>query len=364
VRSRIILNESHLPKIALFSPFPPQKSGIAHYTARFLPTLRKFANVQMFSSRTIDGESEYASLFRWGTFPADKRIITMGNSHFHSQGFDLMQFSKSTIICHDVSIENLLRSMSIQSPINQAPQDLTIKEIHWQGKNSLEILNVSNHNLVFHDSEIVREMNTESKSNSYFIPFMNLRDFGIEEKQPRNLLRISLFGEQNFQEKMLGMIPEISSWLEIYGVKHEFRVVGYLHPLLRIELETKFRIVENHKALTFTGYISENEYRKELTNTDVGLQMRQSNYLTLSGAASDLAVFGIRSVVPQTMKFSMQLPEYFYGLPADISPYIVAQTIINSLNYPDHLIENERIRYVELTSPENYVEQLLRVLEL
>jgi hypothetical protein len=288
----------------------------------------------------------------------------MGNSHFHSQGLDLMQLSNNTIICHDVSIEDLLRAMSIQSPINQPPQDLTVKDIHWQLRNSLRVLDVSNNNLVFHDLDIVRKMNTDSKSNSTFIPFMNLRDFSIEEEYPRNLVRISLLGEQNFNEKMLGMIPEISNWLEIYSVKHEFRVVGYLHPLLRIELETKFRIVENHKTLTFTGYISENEYRKELTNTDVGLQMRQSNYLTLSGAASDLAVFGIRSVVPQSMKLSMHLPEYFYGLPADISPFIVAQTIINSLNYPDDSIEDERRRYVELSSPENYVQQLLRVLEL
>jgi hypothetical protein len=297
-------------------------------------------------------------------YPADRRIITMGNSHLHSQGFDLMQFSKSTIICHDVAIDYLLRAMSIQSPITEPPQDLTVKNIHWPKNNSLEILTVSNHNLVFHDLEIVKKMNAGSKSNSSFIPFMNIRDFSMEEKHPRNLVRISLVGEQNFNEKMLGMVPEISNWLEIYGVKHEFRVVGYLHPLLRIQLEAKFRIVENHKTLTFTGYISESEYRKEIANTDVGLQMRQSDYLTLSGAASDLAVFGIRSVVPQSMKFSMHLPRYFYGLPPDISPYIVAQTIIDTLNYPDDLIEVERRRYVELTSPENYVERLLRVLEI
>lgn len=353
-----------MPKIALYSPYPPQQSGISHYTARFLPFLRQFAEVKIFSSRKIEGSSDYASIVNWEGFQADARVITMGNSHFHTQGFDLMHFSKSTVICHDVSIENLLRAMHIQSPMSQTPTDLEVKDIHWQTKDSLQILNTSNHNLVFHDLQLATKMSREGCATSHFVPFMNLRDFSQEERYSRKLFRISLLGEQNFDEKMLGVVPEVSNWLESKGIKHEFRVVGYLHPLLRMELETKFKVVENHKILSFTGYIDESVYRKELTNTDVGLQMRRSNYLTLSGAASDLAVFGIPSVVPQSMKSSMGLPDYFFGLPSDISPYLVAEAIISALNYPLNLIENQRTQYVKFSSPENYVKQILRVLDL
>jgi hypothetical protein len=358
------LNNSRKPKIALYSPFPPQQSGISHYTARFLPFLSEFADVKIFSSRRIKRFSEYASLFNWSEFEADRRLITMGNSHFHSQGFDLMHFEENTIICHDVTMENLLKAMSIDSPMNPSPDDLELKEIHWQSSKSLDILNGANNNLVFHDPSIVQTLKSQSDQSAYFVPFMSLRDFKKEKLVPRNLVRISLLGEQNFNEKMMDMLPEIGSWLEIMGLKHEFRIVGYLNPILKTELVARFMTAQIQKLPTFTGFIDEAQYRRELANSDIGLQLRRSSYLTLSGAASDLAVFGIRSVVPQSMKTTMQLPDYFFGLPDDVSPYIVARTILESLEYPEHMIESERLRYTELSSPENYVDKLLKILAI
>ena len=348
----------------MYSPFPPQQSGISHYTERFLPILSKYADVKIFSSRRIENLAEYASLYSWIRFKADRRIITMGNSHFHSQGFDLMQFERSTVICHDVRMEDLLTAMQIDSPFNPSPVDLEVKEINWQSRRSLDILNVLNHDLVFHDPSIVNSLKSKSKQNAHFVPFMNLRSFSKEELVPKNLVRISLLGEQNFNEKMMDMLPEIASWLEVMGLKHEFRIVGYLNPVPKAELVAKFMAAQIRNLPTFTGYVNEAQYRRELVNTDVGLQLRRSSYLTLSGAASDLAVFGVRSVVPQHMKEAMQLPDYFLGLPNDVSPYIVARTILGSLEYHDHMIENERLRYTALSSPENYVENLMRILEI
>ena len=106
------------PRIAVISPLPPQRSGIAHYTYRMLDGLRRHCDIDAFVE-TDPAEVEAppgVSVERVSKFELKERVragydtvvFCLGNSEFHAEALDLLRRRRSgVVLAHDVRLSGL-----------------------------------------------------------------------------------------------------------------------------------------------------------------------------------------------------------------------------------------------------------------
>ncbi len=100
------------PKIAVISPLPPDKSGVADYTAACLKSLSKSAEVHVFTETPAPAASDaYTSVNPLSPLPYlsgrfDAVVSVIGNSHFHKRPLDLLLNYGGAAIAHDARMIN------------------------------------------------------------------------------------------------------------------------------------------------------------------------------------------------------------------------------------------------------------------
>lgn len=104
------------PTLALFSPLPPERSGIADYTAELLPELATYYRIDVIVTMPTveyvlpDGVS-YLSLEQFRASPKryDRYLYQMGNSPFHAHMPDTLREHPGTVVLHDFFLSSLLQ---------------------------------------------------------------------------------------------------------------------------------------------------------------------------------------------------------------------------------------------------------------
>lgn len=106
--------------IAYISPLPPQRTGIADYSADLLPHLRRLAQVTAFAldERCLNAQiqglqpilplSEYAPIYR----QFDLAIYQMGNSEFHAPVYAQLKRQPGITVLHDYGLHHLAAWMT------------------------------------------------------------------------------------------------------------------------------------------------------------------------------------------------------------------------------------------------------------
>jgi glycosyltransferase involved in cell wall biosynthesis/SAM-dependent methyltransferase len=97
-------------KIAFFSPLPPAKSGIADYSDALLDSLRRLADVEIFTQRPT----------RFDALRYDAIVYQLGNNPFHTFAYETALEYPGTIVLHEANLHHLLA-------------DLTIRRGDWDG---------------------------------------------------------------------------------------------------------------------------------------------------------------------------------------------------------------------------------------
>ena len=108
------------PKLAYFSPLPPQESGISDYSAELLPHLAKHFEIDAY----VDGYTpavEPHDGMRISASVADLKenayfsfLFQMGNSIFHAYIYDALIKHAGITVLHDVSLHDLVYWMLTQ----------------------------------------------------------------------------------------------------------------------------------------------------------------------------------------------------------------------------------------------------------
>ena len=112
--SSVVGKASPKKRVAIFTPLPPARSGIADYSATFLPQLARYFEIDVF----LDGEvSELKPGNGFNVFAhrdfADLRdrydavVYEMGNSEFHAYMLEYMKRYPGVVILHDAYLSGL-----------------------------------------------------------------------------------------------------------------------------------------------------------------------------------------------------------------------------------------------------------------
>lgn len=103
------------PKLAYISPLPPERSGIADYSAELLPELSRHYDIEVIVSqpkvsdswikaclpiRTVEYFMQYAHSY-------DRILYHFGNSLFHQHMFDLLDHFPGVVVLHDFFLSSV-----------------------------------------------------------------------------------------------------------------------------------------------------------------------------------------------------------------------------------------------------------------
>ncbi|MEJ1171806.1 glycosyltransferase [Variovorax sp. CCNWLW235] len=103
------------PRLAYVSPLPPERSGIADYSALLLPELSRYYEIDLIAKLpdidepSIAGKFALRSVdwFRQNSGAFDRVLYHFGNSHFHEHMFELIAEIPGTVVLHDFFLGNI-----------------------------------------------------------------------------------------------------------------------------------------------------------------------------------------------------------------------------------------------------------------
>jgi glycosyltransferase involved in cell wall biosynthesis len=104
------------PRLAYVSPLPPERSGIADYSAELVPELARYYDIEVivaqehisdawvtsnFPQRTAEWFDQHAHEF-------DRVMYHFGNSSFHQHMFDLLERHPGIVVLHDFFLSGII----------------------------------------------------------------------------------------------------------------------------------------------------------------------------------------------------------------------------------------------------------------
>ncbi|HTH59867.1 MAG TPA: glycosyltransferase [Paraburkholderia sp.] len=109
------------PRLAFVSPLPPERTGIADYSAELLPALSEHYDIEVVVAQErvelpwLHGRAKVrdATWLREHANEVDRVIYQMGNSPFHQHMLSLMRQVPGTVVLHDFYLSSLLAWLEI-----------------------------------------------------------------------------------------------------------------------------------------------------------------------------------------------------------------------------------------------------------
>jgi FkbM family methyltransferase len=395
-------------RVALATPWPPQRSGVADYTAATGRALARLSDVTVFT--TADARLDFAGEDRdirgqrsIEEFLADPEgvaadfdvvVAVVGNSHFHLPFIDLARNVGCVVIAHDTRMSEFylalrgpggLANLMLHSADPSAPKSITppidhqVDDMRLLQNAALWEIARRAHTLVLHSPTSAQRIADQTDVSPVVLTFANYRAPANGDLDPAaraaararlglvaegdDVIQLGTFGFVDTRTKQIDSVLEAAGWLTQWGHAVRLTVVGSAPP----ELEKELRERAGELALEgfeVTGYQDEEHYRDWLLAVDLGVQLRVSPYLGVSGPLSDLAAVGTPAVGSAGLCADVDTPGFIEPLPDVVSPVMLAEAIERALASPMPWPERDRLRreYLDTHSAERYAEELLRVL--
>jgi glycosyltransferase involved in cell wall biosynthesis len=393
------VSRGYRPRVALLSPLPPDRSGVADYTAATCAELGKLVDLHVFSETPQPLPlAQVASVRPLDTLPHvsarfDRVVSVIGNSHFHLRIFDLLRRYGGACIAHDARMLGFYgRLLGQDRALDVASRELrravTARELDsWLDDESRlealflgEIAETAAPTIV-HSLVTARLMRERYGTDPAYLPFSIYRPWtaaeltlACRESARRRLgLRsgevvIATFGSVHGTKA-----PEECVWaLELmrgWGISASLHFVGELNAYeSALELRDLCASLGLADQVHFVGgYVSEQTYRDYLLAADLGVQLRSYGLGALSGGLLDCVAVGLPTVTNAALGEAVGVPEgYVRRVPDALSPLLLAEALADILDAGQVSVrpETDREAFAEARSFARYARGLCELLEL
>lgn len=372
------------PSVGVVTPWPPQRSGIADYSAATIPALADHVDLSLWvsgSARPPHGLARRATPADPALGDHDVLLTVLGNSHFHLPGLEIVESYGGVALCHDVRMNELNSYLGLERPDRGPSQQhpTRTRRHELDAAPSLGFGHVAQHcdRLLFHSRRAATRVHEETGRPTIALPFVPYRfptepPTAVQRAAARSGLglaedvwHVGLLGGVDMRTKAADVVVEALAWLRTWGHPVRLHVVGGVEPTMRAVLDDVARWAAVDHLVHWHGHVSEVQYRDFLLGLDAGVQLRTAELLSLSGAAADMAAFGLPSVATSAMAEDMQLPAFVHRVPDDFSPLIVAEALLLAVQQPRAgALEDQRREYVHTHSVKGYAAELMRALEV
>ncbi len=346
------------PKIAVISPLPPDKSGVADYTAACLKSLSKSAEVHVFTETPAPAASDaYTSVNPLSPLPYlsgrfDAVVSVIGNSHFHKRPLDLLLNYGGAAIAHDARMINFYAVLYGPERATAIASREMGREVDWPEVESWlhnqrrlptlflsEVLQAATPTIVH--SRVTQDLITSIyKKPTTYLPFSSYRAFPDQFLTPayRRAARerlgltptkpvISCFGAvtpDKAPEECIWALAMLNHW----GWNADLWFVGGADAGMRQYLgnvATQAGVAKNVRL--FSDLVSEQTYLDFLAATDAALAFRSYGFGGLSGGLLDCIASGVRTVSNAHLAEAMDGPDFVTRVPDGISPVLIAEHV-------------------------------------
>lgn len=115
-RDLVVVRDNVRPRLAYVSPLPPERTGVADYSAELLPALSSYYDIDAIVAPDIQSipsaegchAIRHISWFERHAHLYDQIVYHIGNSSFHKHMFSLLEQFPGVVVLHDFYLGNLL----------------------------------------------------------------------------------------------------------------------------------------------------------------------------------------------------------------------------------------------------------------
>jgi glycosyltransferase involved in cell wall biosynthesis len=386
------------PRVALLTPLPPDRSGVADYTAASCVELGRLVDLHVFTETPQPtalpnvGSIRPLSALPHLSTGFDRVVSVVGNSHFHARILEMQLRYGGACIAHDARMLGFYRILLGQErALAVASRELrrTVSEAElnvWLGdEGRLEALFLgeiaeSATPTIVH-SRITATMFPDRYGVSpAYLPFSIYRPWAAAELTPacRALARarlgiepgevaIATFGfvqPSKAPNECVWALDALRSWgvpatLSFVGGTEAHGDPGGVRALVaQLGLTSHVRFMD--------GYAPEQAYRDYLVGADLAVQLRTYSLGGLSGALLDCAAAGLPTVTNQSLGDAVGVPPYITCIPDALSPLLLAEALADLLarGLATERPETARRVYSEQRSLSRYAKALCEALTL
>lgn len=394
------VNRGRRPRIAVLSPLPPDRSGVADYTAATCADLGRLVDLHLFTDtiapRAQSGVSSIRPLTELPHLMSsfDRVVSVIGNSHFHHRIFEFHQRYGGACIAHDARMLGFYRivlsseralaeaARELGRPVHEAELNLWLSDESKLEALFLGEIIAASSPMVVH-SPVTAELCAERYGvTPAYVPFSIYRPWSGTELSlsARRKARarigvadsdvvISSFGfvsRPKAPEEMV-LALEILRHQNVPARLHLVGDIGLADSSLLEMIERKG--LSPHVRI-WRGHVSEQDYRDHLAGSDLGVQLRTYGLGGLSGALLDCVAAGLPSVANEALVQAVGVPRgYTRSIPDDLDPRRLAEAMAELLDASTApgartLREQERTEFSHERSFAVYADKLCRTLGL
>jgi glycosyltransferase involved in cell wall biosynthesis len=332
-------------RLAYVSPLPPERTGIASYSATLLPHLAKYYDIDLVCDCATDDASlsEAFSILSYAQFEEkagdyDRVLYHFGNSHFHTEMPRLLAKIPGIVVLHDFFLSGLfwtiqarnLQSRALENAIEYSHghvgliQHLCTEDVEKslvRYPSNLAVLE-SSIGVITHShysKDQARQWYGEAATARWrVIPHLlkSTYEMGISKQNARKQLGI---GNDKFVACSFGIVHSgfklndliLEAWSESrLGLADECMLVfvgqcedeDFNKQLSRLTTEGRIG------NCTVTGYVSDDNYAVWLSACDVCVQLRANSRGETSGAVADGMGAG-KQVIVNDYATSKEIPD-------------------------------------------------------
>lgn len=382
------------PVLAIVSPWPPDRSGVADYTRRTVQALAGRVDVDVWTDAVQPLPDDAVRAFHrtsaaaWMRPDYDATVAVLGNSHFHAGIIDHHLRHGGPCIIHDSRLVDLYawwygtaRTRSVAE--RELGRPVAGREVHdWtirQGELPTLFLSevVRAGSPVFvHSRGLADEIGRLYGAAAVRLPFALLREFSPAETSPdaRASARASLgipadrclvvtlgiYGPAKAPDVCVDAIAMLRS----RGADVHLAFVGVDAATGR-ETLSRARAAGIGEAVHFTGaWLADEAYRAWVSAADAAVQLRTHRFGGISAALMDCVAAGVPTVANDDLAAALDAPETVHRVPDTFGAEDVAARLGALLGRGNTRDEAARGAYCEGHTMAAYAEALLDALGL
>ena len=325
------LEAKQKPRLAFVSPLPPEKTGIADYSAELLPALAAHYEIEIVADQAEvndpwinqHGNVRDVQWLRAHAHEIDRVLYHIGNSTFHQHMLPLLQEIPGTVVLHDFYISSLMEWLegtgTVKGALIQALYRdhgyISVKEQHLNPRLAvrkypvnLSVLQRAQGLIVHSENSIQLVLNwygSRFSKNLEIIPHLRSAVDPGDKVAARNFLGIDkddfvvcsfgFLGPAKLNDRLL------RAWVDsalCSDTKSRLIFVGEPHGGdYGAQMLKSIRTARCADRISITGFASPSVFRQYLTASDLAVQLRTDSRGETSGTVLDCMNHAIPVIV-------------------------------------------------------------------
>jgi len=322
-------------KLAYVSPLPPERSGIADYSAELLPALFNYYDIEVILAQpevsdswiSANCQQRTVEWFRANPGHYDRVLYHFGNSTYHQHMFDLAKDIPGVVVLHDFFISGLVAHLECHgimpgiwvdalyeghgyAALQQRFSAKDTADVVWKYPCNYAVLQDAQ-GVIVHSPYAIKLADEwygpQTAKDWECIPLLRVSEKAAEAQ--RQAARTVLgFTEEQFVVCSFGLLGPnklnhrlLDAWLASPLAEDERSLLVFVGEndsgTYGAKLRDKISRNSQGRRILITGWADEEVYRNYLHAADVGVQLRAFSRGETSAAVLDCMNHGIATIV-------------------------------------------------------------------